>query len=112
MQMNDEGMLTAGRDFPLRLRLSRIDTEVLVLDYDDRYVWLRWVQPGRCHFGEQRWVLAAAKRSGYCIVSGLPIHRGELVFRPGDRPAPSNADKMILPDQLELILGRNREAMA
>ncbi|MFL9882150.1 DUF3331 domain-containing protein [Paraburkholderia agricolaris] len=94
----------AKPDFPLRVWISGIGAEVSVLEYDGRQLWLRWVEPGRCHYGEQRWSLAAAKRNGYCIVSGLPIRRGELVFRPGERPMPANAHRMILPEPVEQVL--------
>lgn len=102
MTVNDT--TSAIFDLPLRLWVSRVGAEVSLLDYDGRQLWLRWVEAGRCHYGEQRWTLLAAKRNGHCILSGLLIHRGELVFRPGERPMPSNADKMILPEEVERAL--------
>jgi Domain of unknown function (DUF3331) len=105
--MKVKGIVPAEPDFPLRLWVSRVCAQVSALDYDGRQLWLRWVEPGRSHYGEQRWLLVAAKRSGYCILSGLPIRRGEMVFRPWGRPPPPNADKMILSQQVELALAGN-----
>ncbi|MDF0500589.1 DUF3331 domain-containing protein [Burkholderia cenocepacia] len=95
---------TETSNLPLRLLTQLVDAEISVLDYDGRHLWLRWVEPGRCHFGEQRWLLLTAKHDGYCILSGAPVRRGQPVFRPGGRPLPPNAGTMILPDQLEATL--------
>jgi hypothetical protein len=104
MQVNVKGIVSAEPDFPLRLWVSRGGAHVSVLDYDGRQLWLRWVEPGRCHYGEQRWLLGAAKRKGYCVLSGLRISRGDTVFRPCGPHIPLNADRMILAQQVELAL--------
>src|SRR5580698_1889870 len=97
----------ATPDLPLRLWADQVSAEISVLDYDGKRLWLRWLEPGRCHYGEQRWLLAAARHNGSCILSGLAIRRGQLVFRPAGRPVPSNADRMILPEQVERALTRH-----
>ena len=56
---------------------------------------ISWVEPGRCHYGEQRWCRRYARASGVRVVSQRAIRRGDPVFRPTDRPAPPNASAMI-----------------
>jgi hypothetical protein len=96
--------LPARPAFPFPLWADRVGAEITLFACDEQELLLRWVEPGRCHYGEQRWLLISAKHSGRCILSGLPIRRGDLVFRPAGRPMPANADKMMLRGQLELAL--------
>ncbi|RQR64500.1 DUF3331 domain-containing protein [Burkholderia sp. Bp9002] len=77
---------------PLRPQLF-----VTILEAGDDALLIRWVESGRCHYGEQRWRLRAAARPGRCAISGQPIAPGEPVFRPVLRPAPVNGDEMIRP---------------
>ena len=77
---------------PLRPQLF-----VTVLEAGDDGLLVRWVESGRCHYGEQRWRLRVAQTSGRCAISGRPIEPGEPVFRPVRRPVPANADEMICP---------------
>lgn len=60
-----------------------------------------WSDPSHCHYGHQPWRAGAASIDGYCALSGHPIHRGDLVFRPsklglGPDLLPVNASAMIL----------------
>ncbi len=66
-----------------------------ILEKSDTTLVVRWVEPGRCHYGEQRWRRRSASASGTCVVSRRAIHRGDAVFRPAERPAPANASAMI-----------------
>ncbi|RQZ86351.1 DUF3331 domain-containing protein [Burkholderia cepacia] len=77
---------------PLRPQLF-----VTVLEAGDDALLVRWVESGRCHYGEQRWRLRVALQPGRCAISGQPIEPGEPVFRPVRRPVPANGDEMIRP---------------
>lgn len=66
-----------------------------ILERSDTTPVIRWVEPGRCHYGEQRWRRRSAHTSGTCAVSRREIRRGDVVFKPAERPAPSNASAMI-----------------
>jgi len=70
--------------------------QVTVLECDGSVLVVRWVEPGVRHFGEQRWRRAIASRRGVCVLSHLPIFPGDAVFRPAERPRPTNAGAMIL----------------
>ncbi|WP_175882904.1 DUF3331 domain-containing protein [Burkholderia sp. BCC0044] len=77
---------------PLRPQLF-----VTVLEAGDDALLVRWVESGRCHYGEQRWRLRVALQPGRCAISGQAIEPGEPVFRPVRRPVPANGDEMIRP---------------
>jgi hypothetical protein len=56
-----------------------------------------WSDPGTCHYGYQGWRATTANAEGICSLSGMPIHRGDQVYRPSQRdPKPHNAAAMIL----------------
>ena len=71
-----------------------------ILERNATTLTVRWVQPGRCHYAEQRWRLVAAGRNGICAISGLPVRKGDIVYRPDARPSASNAKIMILENAL------------
>jgi hypothetical protein len=75
-----------------------------ILERSDTTLVIRWVEPGRCHYGEQRWRRRSAHTSGTCAVSRRKIRRGDAVFKPAERPAPSNASAMICAEILEPLL--------
>ncbi|WP_186020718.1 DUF3331 domain-containing protein [Burkholderia gladioli] len=75
--------------------LDASDVHVEILEQSDTLLVVRWVEPGRCHYGEQRWRRRFAQRTGTCALSRQTIQRGEEVFRPAERPAPANASAMI-----------------
>ncbi|QBQ99952.1 DUF3331 domain-containing protein [Paraburkholderia pallida] len=66
-----------------------------ILEQTDSALVIRWVEPGRCHYGEQRWRRRSAHTSGTCAVSRRKIRRGDAVYKPAERPAPLNASVMI-----------------
>ncbi|WP_322067221.1 DUF3331 domain-containing protein [Burkholderia ubonensis] len=70
--------------------------QVTVLEFDGSVLVVRWVEPGVRHFGEQRWRRAIAFRRDICVLSHLPIVPGDAVFRPAERPRPTNAGAKIL----------------
>ena len=56
-----------------------------------------WRDATHCRYGAQVWLLGAAPRAGVCALSGQPIDKANLVFRPQRaRPAALNANAMIL----------------
>jgi Domain of unknown function (DUF3331) len=71
-----------------------------ILERSDTTLVIRWVEPGRCHYGEQRWRRRSAHTSGTCAVTRRKIRRGDAVFKPAERPAPSNAAAMICAEVL------------
>jgi hypothetical protein len=93
-------LMGSGRERPrgaAALSPLRPQLFVTVLEAGDDGLLVRWVESGRCHYGEQRWRLRVAQRAGRCAISGRPIEPGEQVFRPVRRPVPANADEMICP---------------
>ncbi len=62
---------------------------------------VEWRDPTHCSYGDQTWRLSRAQRDGVCAMSGKPISRNSLVYRPFGRPMPCNADAMIRADELE-----------
>ncbi|MCA3778753.1 MAG: DUF3331 domain-containing protein [Burkholderia sp.] len=89
---------------PLRPQLF-----VTVLEAGDDGLLIRWVESGRCHYGEQRWRLRVALQPGRCAISGQPIEAGEPVFRPVRRPVPANGDEMICPASVPGVAGASRD---
>lgn len=89
---------TVRPDDGLRVGSARefAGAQVTVLECDGSMLVVRWVEPGVRHFGEQRWRRAIASRRGACVLSHLPIVPGDTVFRPAERPRPTNAGAMIL----------------
>ncbi|HHL4079097.1 DUF3331 domain-containing protein [Burkholderia sola] len=85
---------------PLRPQLF-----VTVLEAGDDALLVRWVESGRCHYGEQRWRLRVALQPGRCALSGQTIEPGEPVFRPVRRPVPANGDEMIHPASVPGMAG-------
>ncbi|MPV66509.1 DUF3331 domain-containing protein [Burkholderia sp. BE17] len=92
---------------PLRPQLF-----VTVLEAGDDGLLIRWVESGRCHYGEQRWRLRVASQPGRCAISGRPIEPGEPVFRPVRRPVPANGDEMICPASVPGAAGAARADVA
>ncbi|WP_205187190.1 DUF3331 domain-containing protein [Burkholderia sp. LMG 13014] len=90
---------------PLRPQLF-----VTVLEAGDDALLVRWVESGRCHYGEQRWRLRIALQPGRCAISGQSIEPGEPVFRPVRRPVPANGDEMIRPASVPGATGAPRDA--
>jgi len=69
--------------------------QIEILERNEDTLIIRWVEPGRCHYGEQCWRRRFARASGICIVSQRAIRRGDAVFSPAERPARANASAMI-----------------
>jgi len=68
---------------------------IQILERSETALVIRWIDPGRCHYGEQRWRRRSAHTSGTCAVTRRKIRRGDAVFKPAERPAPLNAAVMI-----------------
>jgi hypothetical protein len=61
-----------------------------------------WTDPICCRYGDQVWVTAKAPHDGHCALSGLPIVRGDRIYRPRPTdPMPRNAKAMMLAVRVE-----------
>ena len=63
-----------------------------------------------CRYGYQDWRLAATRKSGVCAMSGKPIKRGDLIYKPVSPTAALNAKSMILRDALDAAFERMVDA--
>jgi hypothetical protein len=72
---------------PVITVLERLSTTTVVL------CW----RSTTCHYGDQVWVRGVARNSGQCAISGVPIRRGDAVYRPRNRGrrVPVNVSAMI-----------------
>lgn len=68
---------------------------VHILEVSDNHLLVRWVEPGKRHYGEQKWRLGVARSGGYCALSHRRIERGEPAYRPAEGPRPGNYVAMI-----------------
>ncbi|WP_244106716.1 DUF3331 domain-containing protein [Burkholderia anthina] len=82
-------------------RASTVRPQVQVLERSAQLLVVRWVEPGRAHFGEQHWKPGRARQAGVCALTGARIVCGDDVFRPSGRPMPPNSGAMILAIALE-----------
>jgi hypothetical protein len=59
---------------------------------------VRWSDPCLGHYANQLWGIGLARGAAICVLSGKPIRRGDLIFRPRVHRShvPSNRDRMIL----------------
>jgi hypothetical protein len=63
---------------------------------------LSWRDPTGSSYGYQVWQKRIAKRAGNCALTGLPIRRGDPVFRPKEASvSQANAAAMILAVYIE-----------
>lgn len=76
---------------------------VRILEVADNHLLVRWVEPGKCHYGEQKWRLGVARRSGHCALSNRRIEPGEPAYRPAGRPRPGNYIAMIALTAIQAI---------
>ncbi|WP_423244223.1 DUF3331 domain-containing protein [Burkholderia multivorans] len=58
---------------------------------------IRWSDPQSGYFGEQVWHCVTARTSSQCVLTGMPINRGDRVYRPRGRgrSVPCNWARMI-----------------
>jgi hypothetical protein len=65
-------------------------------------VTIAWRDSTSCSYGAQIWMVAKAKVSGVCALSGAQIKRGDRIFHPRhSKPAPVNATAMILASEID-----------
>ncbi|MGX7002379.1 DUF3331 domain-containing protein [Caballeronia sp. KNU42] len=65
-------------------------------------VTIAWRDSTSCSYGAQIWMVANAKVSGVCAMSGAQIKRGDRIFHPRhSRDAPMNARAMILASAID-----------
>lgn len=66
---------------------------------------ISWFDPACCRYGDQVWIARTANRHGVCVLSGLPIAKGDRIYMPRhDDPAPLNAGATILAIRMERAL--------
>ncbi len=83
-------------------RAPKVRPHVQVLERSAQLLVVRWVEPGRAHFGEQHWKPGRARHAGVCALTGARIACGDDVFRPSGRPMPPNSGAMILASAVAL----------
>ncbi|WP_321899627.1 DUF3331 domain-containing protein [Paraburkholderia heleia] len=65
-------------------------------------IMVRWGDATVGHYGEQLWKRGIARRSTWCILSGMRVRRGDIVYRPCTRGLrPMNCEEVILAGVLE-----------
>jgi hypothetical protein len=87
-----------------RLPYAPRDVMATILEASFDHLLVRWVERGKCHYGEQKWRLGTARYAGYCAISGRQIARGQAVYRPTGRPPPPNSAAMIAPEAVSSLL--------
>ncbi|CAN7665164.1 DUF3331 domain-containing protein [Paraburkholderia sp. SIMBA_054] len=57
-----------------------------------------WSDPRSGHYANQVWRIGIARINAFCALSGMPICRGDAVYRPRVSPSylPANHNRMIL----------------
>jgi len=88
----------------------QVDADLWILERSPRELSLRWVQSGRCHYGEHRWVLVNARRAGICAVSGERIKVGDRIYRPSSNAALIAAGMQIHERALDQPLDMSSDA--
>lgn len=69
----------------------------LVERVSDRTILIRWRDATVGHYAEQPWMKGIARRSTFCVLSGLRIRRGDSVYRPFTRGRPwANGEQVVL----------------
>ncbi|MDT6964578.1 DUF3331 domain-containing protein [Cupriavidus sp. SZY C1] len=78
---------------PIVTIIERLSTAMAVVS---------WRDATHCRYGAQVWTIGTARDPGQCALSGAPIDRNDLVFRPQrSRPPALNADAMILASAMD-----------
>ena len=59
---------------------------------------IRWSDPCLGHYADQIWGIGLARADAICVLSGMPIRRGDSIFRPRvyRSQVPLNRHRMIL----------------
>jgi hypothetical protein len=67
-----------------------------------RTVLVSWSDSTLGRYEDQTWRAGFARTAGFCGLTGVPVRRGDVVFRPFQRggATPTNALDMILADTL------------
>lgn len=94
---------------PRRSRLAGTETSthvreqcparISVVEYlTPRALIICWSDPQSGHYTDQLWRIGVSRRRSHCALTGMPICRGDRVFRPRTRKTylPANCDCMIL----------------
>ncbi|MEM5434615.1 DUF3331 domain-containing protein [Paraburkholderia diazotrophica] len=70
-----------------------------------RSIRLCWSDPLFGHYADQVWRIGLARKDSFCDLSGLAVHRGDVVFSPRlhKRYYPANGDRVILASQVGAV---------
>jgi hypothetical protein len=80
-----------------RLSISRIEWQT------DSTILVSWSDPTLGRYQDQTWRAGFARTAGVCGLTGMPVRRGDAVYKPLIRAGarPLNAFDMILADTLK-----------
>lgn len=94
--------VTTSRRFPAaRNEISHATIRILDRPSPTSAV-ISWRDPTGSSYGYQIWKMRLAHEEGLCAISGIPINKGDVIFRPVDRGRyPGNASAMILATYIE-----------
>jgi hypothetical protein len=85
----DAHLPVVGQPFDVRVHVIERPTQSTAI--------VVWRDSTHCSYGDQVWHASRARKAGVCAMSGQPINSGDAIFKPRPcRPAPLNADAMIL----------------
>ncbi|WP_087733175.1 DUF3331 domain-containing protein [Paraburkholderia piptadeniae] len=70
-----------------------------------------WSVPRSGHYADQVWRIGLARVDSFCVLTGMPIWRGDSVFRPRVSPSffPANHNRMILASVVSSYLRCERD---
>ncbi|WP_430232913.1 DUF3331 domain-containing protein [Paraburkholderia tropica] len=72
----------------------------------DRSILICWCDATLGHYAEQLWVRGVARRSTLCVLSGLRVRRGDIVYRPCTRGQRSvNCEEVLLAFMVDGVPG-------
>ncbi|CAG9211822.1 conserved hypothetical protein [Paraburkholderia tropica] len=72
----------------------------------DRSILICWCDATLGHYAEQLWIRGVARRSTQCVLSGLRVRRGDIVYRPCTRGQRSvNCEEVVLAFMVDGVPG-------
>jgi hypothetical protein len=94
----------ASRDFddPLPCAMANVVSIRRIERQTESTILVSWSDPTLGRYQDQTWRAGFARTAGVCGLTGMPVRRGDAVFRPAVRGGfrPLNAFDMILADML------------
>lgn len=95
----DHGPEASKKNSPVRTSGRPADSAsfTIVDRVSDRSILICWCDATLGHYAEQLWIRGVARRSTLCVLSGLRVKRGDIVYRPSTRAQrPANCEEVIL----------------